>query len=660
MNTPPFATLPSPLAVHTRFLVPFELTYGAVPSSPDPFSIEQMVARFKEEKFDGKQVWKQASLDGEPKDIPGSYRIGFLDPPLRFLFGKSGTRACRYLRVEQAVCTRILKNGMQCLLPVRGAREEGANDDLVAAMPRTISPEVAIELWLLPNGLGVLAISLAFKGSESHPLSCAEVGALNYFLSQGPRRRPAALRLKPRPDDPAELSGVPSEEMASTGSAADHPSAQKSSKHDEPWKTGVRPYVPEVLREFMRERLSRPGGEFTLDQLRGWLLLPAAKDGRLASLQDQFSVFTTVLFDTAVTFSPESCGGTMAQFLSALAQIEESGHPGSPTGEVTVPAVVLSVKHWAAAGCMGGAHLVANQGIPFDDERVMTVQGRYFIPWLMAWMQDLVLQHFSRRCSEIAREQLDVAANEQLQVEKGEEQMDHASEVAKTKEKEEANARKLDRLRAEILEFDALCFLNRVSGRAARNRWYRIAQEGFEVEAAFKDVERGVTALDSLCKLHQQQAVGAKLDGNVEAIKTIQGKVEWVELFIIAAYSVYLIHYLGVNFRFHSVYVGLMIPVGGMVAAILAAAALKPWEHDPEDKAESPAVSQIPRSSSPTPVKNDILIRTCRVLKPLVRTRGRFLATVLALFVLYVAAGLALKWGWIPGVPPVTSAGAAH
>ena len=80
----------------------------------------------------------------------------------------------------------------------------------------------------------------------------------------------------------------------------------------------------------------------------------------------------------------------------------------------------------------------------------------------------------------------------------------------------------------------------------------------------------------SLHSLHQQSVLAAsavQAERNVSAIRDTQDKIEWVEIFLVGVYSVYLIHYLGENF--HG-YVGWWILGGTLCASSVAWLLLRP------------------------------------------------------------------------------------
>jgi hypothetical protein len=116
--------------------------------------------------------------------------------------------------------------------------------------------------------------------------------------------------------------------------------------------------------------------------------------------------------------------------------------------------------------------------------------------------------------------------------------------------------------------------------------------EGAALRRFFASTPFG-SVLQSLHELNQgnlgllyQQAIGraaASVNQNVHAIKSMQTKVEYVEVFLVGIYSIYLIHYLGEAFEFRQAghyYVGSWIIGGTIFASGVAACLLRPWEHD--------------------------------------------------------------------------------
>jgi hypothetical protein len=104
--------------------------------------------------------------------------------------------------------------------------------------------------------------------------------------------------------------------------------------------------------------------------------------------------------------------------------------------------------------------------------------------------------------------------------------------------------------------------------------------------------------------LHQQaiEYAATSVNKNVQAITSMQTKVEYVEVFLVGMYSIYLIHYLGEAFHFGDVpyYVGSWIIAGIVIASTVAALLLQPWHQDKHSKTESPGPPQPPgKTKSP-------------------------------------------------------------
>lgn len=133
--------------------------------------------------------------------------------------------------------------------------------------------------------------------------------------------------------------------------------------------------------------------------------------------------------------------------------------------------------------------------------------------------------------------------------------------------------------------------------------------EGAALRRFFASTPFG-SVLQSLHELNQgnlgllhQQAIGraaASVNQNVHAIKSMQTKVEYVEVFLVGIYSIYLIHFLGEAFEFHHAgryYVGSWIIGGTLFASAVAACLLRPWEHD-DEKATAELPEQKPDGES--------------------------------------------------------------
>src|SRR5206468_1868634 len=77
---------------------------------------------------------------------------------------------------------------------------------------------------------------------------------------------------------------------------------------------------------------------------------------------------------------------------------------------VAVSHALLNRRHWAAVGQLGAAHLIADQPPPagqdehpYNRSRLPRVRDKYFIPYLMALLQRLVLHRSVETASTVLR-----------------------------------------------------------------------------------------------------------------------------------------------------------------------------------------------------------------------------------------------------------------
>ena len=108
-----------------------------------------------------------------------------------------------------------------------------------------------------------------------------------------------------------------------------------------------------------------------------------------------------------------------------------------------------------------------------------------------------------------------------------------------------------------------------------------LAIRRFLESSAFDKTIESLHALNLQSGIHES---AKSVRHSVEAIKSMQTKVEYVEIFLIGVYSVYLIHYLGDNFGFKPYYIGWSILIGATGASFLALLLLRPWDHSASRK----------------------------------------------------------------------------
>jgi hypothetical protein len=167
--------------------------------------------------------------------------------------------------------------------------------------------------------------------------------------------------------------------------------------------------------------------------------------------------------------------------------------------------------HWAAAGMLGAAHLIADQpapegmdGHPFNAERMYRVRDKYFIPYLFALIQRLALNCMDTEAAALARSR---------------------------------DARKLRMLRTSLLESAIGGRLSQISSRQALHRYYRLAQEGlgFDLREAWGDVRNALSDMEA-------SSIATDVARNIRVITRVQDAAHALEYVIISVYFAHLWH----------------------------------------------------------------------------------------------------------------------
>lgn len=478
-----------PLELHTRLLYPFCLRQERLEPAVEALTRLTVAGRQGDVA-----VWECVVRPHE------FYRQELLATVSAFLFPNPADaacqgRGCRYLRVSENRLNAWFRQGLLIT---------GPNG---VSVPARLAPGPGIELFLSPDGVGLLSIAFLTAAAQwgEQPFGPDALLRFNYRLSQLSRQGTTpTLALPPSPQAPA-------------------------------------PPAPDAL--FM-ERLGKAGGAFTLAELRDFLLAPAVAHGGLKPVQPQFSVYTVVRFGPEADFAQPAVRAQLGRLLSGLAQIEEETHAGAlPGEELDVVNRVMNTRHWAAVGCLGVAHLVADQEPPhpFDEQRVAVVRDKYFIPYLTAFLQRLTLHHAIARAAEIVRGP------------------------------ESERVSRFRRLHARMLDFTVTGHFTEVSSREALNRYYRMAQEGLGVDKALAVVSRAIQS-------HNADQATRDLSDNVRTVSRVQRKVEWLEVFFVSFYATELSHLIAGYFFSHG-FGAVSVLFWPVFAGGLALWGLQPWRH---------------------------------------------------------------------------------
>lgn len=479
-------------SLETRFLYPFFY---------QPHRIKEATAALRSALVAGRSgVWTCA-------DARGLYKEEVLDHVTDFLFASDERTGCRYLRVADDAVQGWFR-GTKLLL------KDGNG------MPVNPVPEVKVELFLSDYGVGVFSLALTPDPPDHALRSGLDQGdalTFNYKLAQFQRWSAASVHVPHPGEDPEALARLP--------------------EHDRARLSPIPPADAPLV-----ERLGKRGGTFTLSELVRELLRPLEELG-LEPTQPIFSVYTIALFGPEVDFGLPDARDRLGPFLSGLAQVEEKDHAGAPPGIVGVPNAVLNRKHWVAVGQLGAAHLVADQpdDHPFNAARLPRVRDKYFIQYLLALLQRLVVHRTIDRAEAI---------------------------LAKSGTERDAA---LEALRGDLLRFAVGGHFTQVSARHALHRFYQVAREGLDVPAAWSEVRRAIADIDAeKTTRHQAQVldvvgenlntmtqvagnlneVARTMDRNLGVVTHVQRMLHYIEIAIVSVYCAHLWHMFADNKTF--------------------------------------------------------------------------------------------------------------
>lgn len=353
--------------VHTRFLFPFFF---------DQWKLNEATTLLEAQRFSrsGDDAGVQPMWHCNPS--AGLYQDEVLEHVTRFLF-REASNTCRYLKLSGNVLNSIFHHHVLI--------------ELSSGQMLPVKPSKAgVELFLMTHGVGLLslALSLAREVREA-----SEVVDFNYKLARYNPMPAAEMRI-PHPDFDKEW-------------AARIPEGERSTIPKPPDSNAPR-----------KVRMGVLGGVFRMPELIDEILVDPLRELNCRPAQQGLAAYTVVRFSSETDFSEAGSRNNLVRFLSALAQVEESGHAGAVVGDEQLTAEVLNAKHWAAVGLLSAVHLIADQPAeegrehPFNEQRVPRVRDKYFIPFLMASLQKLFLERTMREASAYMEFSLDPRARE--------------------------------------------------------------------------------------------------------------------------------------------------------------------------------------------------------------------------------------------------------
>ena len=337
-----------PTALQTRLIYPFFFKQRSMQQAVDALS--QLKQKGRRGDVD---VWEVM------KKVPELYRQEVFSPAQRFLFADEDCDDCRYLRLNSGRANAWFKNHINVLLPINKKKNFSVK----------FSPKTGVELFLSPFGVGILSIALEVQLPDASTVdSLDEYKVFNYYLAQMRRKNTAPI-------------------FTFAHTLEDLKKADKERK--------------------IEERLGHASDKFQLYELCDYLLEGLKGDLELNPMQQQFSVYTVARFSRQVDFSKPEIRHQLGAFLSGMAQIEEVNHAGHIEGEtLDIANQIMNTRHWSAVSYLGAAHFIADQGIEFDNQRQIIVMQKYFVPYLSAFYQRLILQRLLDNASLFAHKNL--------------------------------------------------------------------------------------------------------------------------------------------------------------------------------------------------------------------------------------------------------------
>jgi hypothetical protein len=513
--------LKRPKELQTRFLYPFTFHSRKVNEACEALGR----LTFPTRKGETLTVWNSA----RPHAL---YEEDMSESVINFLFRNSDTFRCAYLRISDRV-TNLWFNKTEIFWSNK------------TSCPVRLVSSVSIELFLTWYGVGLLSVSLRPAQEE---LDLNSVKEFNYKLSQLRPQTAALLRVRHPAENSRFWSQLPDEQK----------------KHI--------PASPDPTEQLVL-RLGKGGGTFLLSELIEEQLLHPLKELGLQGIQNQLAVYTVVRFGEDVDFGVQETCDCLAPFLAGLSQIEEPTHAGHPASAPAVNHVILNSRHWAGIGLLAASHLVADQALPelaFNEARVPRVFLKYFVPYLVAFLQRAILQGFLNEASE-----LDLSSTPD----------ETKSSVA---------------LWRQLLDFSNNGYFTSISLREPIQRYFDKCQESFKIREArdnalqlFEDImarqrehearlrsevanvraERQLRLIETMSEnvqatkllTEQQVQLAQALSNNASAtnrlqtemashldtLAGIQMKVEWIEIFVVGFYTAELAHLIISLFEKH-------------------------------------------------------------------------------------------------------------
>jgi hypothetical protein len=378
-----------------------------------------------------------------------------------------------------------------------------------------------IEVFLSDLGVGLLSLSLrlieipdvVWMRQLVHNLATAEDPAHR-------RRFPVTFS---RPSRVLNVEKIPPEKLALV--------SQPPHRHDD-----------------LRERLVREGGVYDWNELRAYLLAPLTKAFGAQSTHQRAWCHVVLQLAETHDFQEAENRRAVKHLLSALAQLHPQSHPGEVAGRTHARSFTVNRTHMAAVSITGAAHAVAQQpSHQYDELRLLRAHNSYFVPYVLANLQRLVLQRFLDAAQKglCAPSTAPLAPAPGTNVGTGMTAAPGESAPGVTT----AGPTLLELWRA-VVRFGLTSEQLEISPRSTLQRYYRVSCDASAVPNAVAQLRAVIAEWDGIERAERLYETAQHMRRNVESLERLQGEVGWVEVVIISVYVVQLAQIIGQGFGF--------------------------------------------------------------------------------------------------------------
>jgi len=159
------------------------------------------------------------------------------------------------------------------------------------------------------------------------------------------------------------------------------------------------------------------------------------------------------------------------------------------------------------------------------------VRDKYFIPYLLALFQRLVLNQAIDEAGQIVREGSKAVARRAA-----------FGENCRNGLKVDDTPERLADLRTRLLNFGIGGHFTQVSTRHALHRFYLLARNGLDIPVAWEEVRRAIADLDAQATALNQSRLARSAKRDLDVITRVQGFLHLIEYFLVSVYHAHLWH----------------------------------------------------------------------------------------------------------------------